>query len=529
MDRPWCRTWRSTVANVNSELLEEYAKHFNYLQPPARDGLRSLELRLRKLRSGLKAGDTSCWRKRSKILLTLRFPELATGDAWRALQLAERSERESVTLLLGQALFLANAFLECIDVVDSVTATAAYVNQLSTLRTFAKAAYAKEQADSIDRDSDEEGDEQAIDGDRFGEVDTRAYPWIPSSQLRRDTDLLQSLNSELKRVSQGQCEVKESEIVNVGSDCFGIFARGSIAAGSTLFIDSTAISATCDTVQRCDACGGEFPRAGQVKWSCCSSPERFCSLDCKVRAKSTYHGVLCGRAVPELDLLDEMMGPNNLDTQDEASWKLWTRVLALIKRSLDRKPYSFEHPLDVPAVKKLTTRYGVVRRFSLLRDIICPVKILEQLGVDVYKDLRYDTWVLWTISLRMEANLAEHAFDAAGNEEGILLSISTHHTFFNHSCRPNVGVLRKDKSGSAMVIYAKRAIRAGEELFISYIGDDDLALNVHEREEMLRPWTGGRCSCAKCTRELNQSIDDGDDEYDPDSTSGDENESSVSM
>jgi hypothetical protein len=88
----------------------------------------------------------------------------------------------------------------------------------------------------------------------------------------------------------------------------------------------------------------------------------------------------------------------------------------------------------------------------------------------------------------METNLAEYAFDIADNEEGILLSISSYHTFFNYSCRPNVGGLRNDKSGSALVLYTKREICAEKELSISYIGDDNLALKVNEREELLTPW-----------------------------------------
>jgi hypothetical protein len=248
--------------------------------------------------------------------------------------------------------------------------TAAYVNRLSTQRNLAEAAYASEQADAVDGESNQKVGEEATDGDRFGKVDTRAYPWIPSSLLRRDTYLIQSLNSEPNRVSNGQCEVRASGIFNTGSDCFGIFARRSIPAESALFIDSTAISATCDTVQRCNSCGGELLSTGQVRWSCCSNPERFCSLDCKVRAKSTYHGVLSDRAMPDLDPLDDMVGPSDPDIQDEAAWRLWTRVLGLIKRSFDRQQSSYEHPLDVPAIQKLTTKYRMVRGFSLLRHVI---------------------------------------------------------------------------------------------------------------------------------------------------------------
>jgi hypothetical protein len=256
-----------------------------------------LELRLRKLTKTLQAGETSCSKERAKILLQLRLPELAAGGTWRALQLVDRNEREPVTLLLGQAPLLANAFLECINVVDSITATAACVDWLSLLRNFAKAAYVNEQADAADGDSNQEVGEEATDGDRFGEVDPQAYPWIPSSRLRWDTYLTQSLNSEPNRVSKGQCEVSASGIFNTGSDCFGIFTRRSIPAKNTLFIVPTAISATCDTVQQCNDFGGELSSTVQS------------------------HGVLCGRAMPDLDPWDDMVGPIDPDTQDKATWR----------------------------------------------------------------------------------------------------------------------------------------------------------------------------------------------------------------
>lgn len=57
------------------------------------------------------------------------------------------------------------------------------------------------------------------------------------------------------------------------------------------------------------------------------------------------------------------------------------------------------HPLQHPLIARLTPQYKSDMAIAWrLKDFITgPIAILQILGVDVFADLRYDTWVLQTI------------------------------------------------------------------------------------------------------------------------------------
>ena len=79
---------------------------------------------------------------------------------------------------------------------------------------------------------------------------------------------------------------------------------------------------------------------------------------------------------------------------------MWLRILAVCVQSKT-------HPLEHPLIARLTPLYDeyVYRRWSLSNNIVMPIKILQQLGVDTYADLRYDTWILQTLWARNITNV----------------------------------------------------------------------------------------------------------------------------
>lgn len=76
--------------------------------------------------------------------------------------------------------------------------------------------------------------------------------------------------------------------------------------------------------------------------------------------------------------------------------------------------------------------------------------------------------------------------------------------FYNHSCAPNCEVRGREH----LVIVATRAIAPGEELCISYAGQDqqtlrsDLDLSVVCRRLLIERGWGGPCFCLRCVEEL---------------------------
>ena len=84
-------------------------------------------------------------------------------------------------------------------------------------------------------------------------------------------------------------------------------------------------------------------------------------------------------------------------------------------------------------------------------------------------------------------------------------------SFFNHSCDPDFAAdvrLKADK----MYVTALRDIAKGREVFVSYLGKEQLDARVDHREESLTSW-GFFCECLKCksdTSDLHTSAANGD-------------------
>lgn len=76
----------------------------------------------------------------------------------------------------------------------------------------------------------------------------------------------------------------------------------------------------------------------------------------------------------------------------------------------------------------------------------------------------------------------------------------TLHSHLNHSCRPNASVRHLDQRTalSRITIIAKRSIKAGEELLISYVNPE---LGYKARQSELQGWGFGSCLCERCTEE----------------------------
>ena len=186
----------------------------------------------------------------------------------------------------------------------------------------------------------------------------------------------------------------------------------------------------------------------------------------------------------------------------------WLRILATCVQS-------GLHPLEHPSIASLTPNYesadDVSRRWSLESHVDVPQRILTTLGVDIFKDLRYDSWVLQTIWARIVNN------SRGGVEQGlggsiVWRSVNPLYSFINHSCEPNADARRIEQTytprdvpvigSSALAIVATRDIKPGEEICISYLAKDQLSANRANRNLLLRHnWLSGDCMCTRCQRE----------------------------
>jgi len=184
----------------------------------------------------------------------------------------------------------------------------------------------------------------------------------------------------------------------------------------------------------------------------------------------------------------------------EMSGPLWLRVLSTCVQSDC-------HPLDHPIIARLVPHFDVsggARRWTLRHSIIRPNKILLQLGVDIFQDLRYDTWVLQNIWIRLATN--QHVDRAKDGRP--ITAVNSLYSFLNHSCEPNArwrnaqvenGATAHDST--TIYVWTTRSIKQGEEIYIDYNAVSHIR-DKSKRQQSLGAWfPNGACECTRCQRE----------------------------
>lgn len=201
-----------------------------------------------------------------------------------------------------------------------------------------------------------------------------------------------------------------------------MFATQDMPADRPLLIDVPVFAATDDRKREgitvChDCCGTLLPETTPLTVSCCSI--KFCHGKCRAHALQYHHRTPCAQNfdwVWEDSLINTENGKGDGGAGDvyQLDGPLWLRVLAVCVQS-------GLHPLDHPLSARLAplNHGGLQRRWSLGKDIIMPVEILRQLGVDVFADKRFDTWVLQTVWARLANNVGGYS------EQGVSLISSS--------------------------------------------------------------------------------------------------------
>ncbi|ATZ58323.1 hypothetical protein BCIN_16g01420 [Botrytis cinerea B05.10] len=322
-----------------------------------------------------------------------------------------------------------------------------------------------------------------------GSVYPTAYPWMTEDVIARSDEVIEKVAFEFASASSN-CVVSKSTIRLAQSpeevseiDVLGVVATRDILAQETVLVDPT-LAAVVDSADRCPACCGPF--LDKIENSCCKT--LYCSSSCSQNALDSYHTIVCGKD------LDFLLGTESesLSNSRESSMgsKLFLRVLAL---SLKEDVAS---PLKTSLISRLTPAYNpnspqlVVLNFK--DHIITPIRILRELGIDVFANSAYDTWVLHTIYCRLQNNKHGQTFDDICGT-----GVNPLYSMFNHSCDPNID-WRHDDENSTVTMFAERDIKNGEEMFISYIGKGK---GLEERRRKLMPWFGMDCACHKCDEE----------------------------
>lgn len=400
--------------------------------------------------------DPECWLKRAGTLTSLRYPELAVGDAIKAGMLCDAL----LNRINGREYRLGHRMGFCMrEDSDNEAMREAEEDLEKRLR-------------DVGSDARRMGRESLYHYPTHleGRYMKRPYPWMEPRHQRRGEEVVEKLNWEFVEQAVGlgrpeaDCVVQRhafgesNDGGKASSDVLGVFATRDIGNNTKVVVDTTAAFG-------CIGPGLHGSRANLHGGAGCTDP---------------IHPNL----EMETGTLDMRWIRDELGS-DAAFVILRCRLLVLGIEA------GIAHPLDHPLLARLTPTYrkDKVRTFHLKSDIQIPNECLQRFGIDIFANPAYDTWVLFTV-LGREANNSW--------SDPIHSCISPLFSLFNHSCEPNV---EWHAEGHAkMVMTTIRDVQAGEQLFVRYDGYlENQPLQARRRR--LKKWLDAECQCSRCVRE----------------------------
>ena len=472
---------------------------------------------------------------RASTYRTLGYPDLAVGDAYKALLLVDEISDESEEYHdLAKSSFdeskweltkLQNAIYGIL--IQSLTDCKCFRSAL----TFAKQwKRTNQQPDAVRAISnililyrEEAGilKDEELDVNKLPDNTTvrrEIYPWNQFEPDRNGDEYLSSLNVQLEDVAP-KCEVRivRLPVLTGGSGIttqLGLFAKENIRPGENVLEESSILTANNnlhDTL--CDACSAELPQLEEASqcFSCSDCDDIvFCSKKCLDTALELYHPAVCGK---DIDSIARDSDPK------EASDALYFLLLA---RAIAMAETQEIHPLELKETSSLWGDFATVEGnvpaakpslpFSFSYNVLYPIHLLTQMDLDIYATTaKYDFWIFNTLYAKFRGVASGRTNARTGKPE--VCAVHPLWCLANHSCAPNVSwewsgdiklIARPSDQVCRWGFYKddgekwKGGIKAGEEVLNHYC---DIKLDVKQRREWARGPLGGDCMCERCTWE----------------------------
>jgi len=343
-----------------------------------------------------------------------------------------------------------------------------------------------------------------------GSVRREIYPWNDHERDRYTASAIDELNARL-RAAAPKCEVRVTclpvlhQTVADGEEpemCqqLGVFATEDIAPGERVLQEYSLITASNRHKEAvCDACSTELPEDPAAVLPCPDGCDAaFCSEFCLEQAMERYHPAVCDRE--ELDMIGK--DPSAFEADSSLYLLLLGRVLAIAA-------HEECNPLDVTEVKFLWGDFTPIGAppslpFTFKYNIAEPLHVLEAMDIDIYAEVAsYDTWIFNTLysKFRGVASARKSTASTGGDGRPDVAAVHPLWCLGNHSCDPNVSW----EWGGNIAMHARTTrfldepgLRAGDELLSHYC---DLDLPVKERREWASGPLGGDCMCKRCCKE----------------------------
>lgn len=210
----------------------------------------------------------------------------------------------------------------------------------------------------------------------------------------------------------------------------------------------------------CFNCFGNLRVSSRKYGFVCCAHLYFCSRECRNLAQQYHHDGLCGVDISHI--YADAEGEKRFPSAPEISKLIWLRLLATCKQGVGPP---LQHPLMAHFISHEAQADDP---WSLETRVITPLKILHMLGVDIFADKCFDTWILETLWQRFRFN----AVGGLGEDNEYECWVDGSYAMFNHSCEdPSMLCILHADSGFKFQCRAERDIKKGEEVFVCYINE----------------------------------------------------------
>ena len=318
-------------------------------------------------------------------------------------------------------------------------------------------------------------------GKKRGRIGHATYPWIVPEEYIRSNKAIKKAKANFEANSTNAA-IGPRTLDPAEDGSLGVFAKRNIQKGERI-LSEKSMASTFDMKndRSCSACCATLAETA-ITIDCCKA--RFCSQECKIESMNTHHRVLCGKDFTWL--YEHCINADPIT--NEMIPLMMVKILAAAVQQNAK-------PLKVACVGTLVPGYGKETHsfFRLFENVIAPLKILQTLGVDVFTDVRFDSWAIQTLFLRIESNKAGHKLG-----KFTYSSISPLFSMINHHCDPAATWHLSNDLGGPVEVSAIRDIKEGEEITISYV---EFWLPEAERRSRLQASIGKICDCSRCLQE----------------------------
>ncbi len=405
----------------------------------------------------------------------------------------------------------------------------------------------------------------------MGSVIARPYPQAATDVDRTDSAFLDRLNEDFVHGWTREPEENGPRLLVQpdGNGGIGVTASGDFAVAALVYAEEPSVRSHLLREPRqeklCENCKGS-PNLGltgdraKATWkaltpqarrenrqldtcTCVESdlPMYFCRANegsyrtCLGIARDLFHNKACGK---NWRWLHNVMQPNparekpkNPAVNNERHGTILSLLLrevfdmTLLARQRGSTPNVLAHEIDslLPLCggEDLPTDPEQRFPFGYAANIIVPFDILLVLGVNIFKDLTFDTWVIQTVLRKLLLNVVPwdphrrgptDEMDSAKNREDAQaddppelrpnfenLYVHTGFSLFNHACRESANARfywdnATDGYGIAnrILVQTTRAVADGEEIRVAYCPEGE----VDERKKIRL--FGRGCDCEGC-------------------------------